>query len=1226
MKQSTPKDIGKPNQLASFPIVGIGASAGGLEAFTQLLSALPLNTGMSFVLVQHLDPDHKSSLVRLLTKATELPVQEIENGVELKPNNVYVITASKEVTIKHAALILHNRTQAKQPSASIDRFLISLAKDQRQNAIGVVLSGVAHDGTLGLTAIKEMGGFTFAQDKTAPSRGMPEAAIQAGVVDFILPPEGIAKALLQIAKHLPVEANAPGHALDFDAGTGQLAEILGLLRQYTGTDLHQYKTSTLTRRITRRLMANKLKDLTQYIAYIKANHKEAEILRQDMLINVTSFFRDPLALRELEHTILPALVKDRTIGAPLRFWVAGCATGEEVYSLAMIVQEFLKSHHLDHMLQIFGTDLSAAAIDIARSGQYSKTAMKCVSEQRKKQFFVKKGEDYQVKQYIRDMCVFAPHNLATDPPFSKLDIVSCCNVLIYLQSELQRRLLNTFHYALKPGGYLILGTSETVGLSRALFAPLGKGVKAYVRKTGVVVLPTVTNASRESRVVGATIKTMAGKYNNGDDITKTSDSLLLSRYVPASVVIDDDMEIVQFRGETGPYLQPASGKATLNLLRMARPGLSLGLRSAVKEVQKSRKSFQKSGLIVNDGKTMREVSVEITPLSVGSNRYLLIVFSDSASTILTKQQAPKLRLRAGGAKNSRIASLEETLELSQEEMKRLIEENDLLNEEVQSSNEERSSSNEELQTLNEELETSSEELQSTNDELTITNQTIRETNKKLVSALNYTDAILKTIREPLIVLNTDLYVVKVNDNFCKTFAVSKKQSEGRLIYELGNNQWDIPALRSLLSQTITEHTSFNDFEVTHEFNDIGRKVMLLNARQIEDRQLILLVIEDITERQDTARALRASAESFRFMAEALPQKVFTAEPNGKIDYFNPEWSEYTGASFDDPEDLGWVQFIHHDDVDEIAKQWRHSIESGEPFYAEYRFRRADGVYHWHLTQAQAMRDSNNKIIKWMGSSTDIDSLKRNDDIKARLELLTKQRNELLQLNKLKDEFTALASHQLRTPATAVKQYISLLMDKYAGEVSTEQMNYLQVAFDSNERQLSIIDELLKSAQLDSNNFRLDKTPQNIVVLAKQVIKQLKPTLDLRQQTAVVESTKKTIMMKIDLAEMMLVLENLVANASKYTYRGKHITIRIQIVEKDQRVEISVIDEGVGIAEEDMTRIFDKFTRVNNELSDTVEGTGLGLYWVKWIVKLHKGSIEVTSTPKKGSTFKISLPL
>jgi two-component system CheB/CheR fusion protein len=1229
MKKRSPQSSDTQKKQVVFPIVGIGASAGGLEAFTQFLHSLPLTTGMAFVLVQHLDPKHKSSLSDLLTKATALPVHDIEDGVKLQPNCVYVIPTNRDLTISKGVLRLHKREQSKQPTHPIDRFFISLAQDQQRNAIGVVFSGGDGDGSKGLQAIKAAGGVCFAQNQTAAFPSMPESAIATGAVDFILSPAGIAKALGRISHQLPVSSTSfiqaqQGQSDDAD----QLQEILSLLRLQTGTDLSQYKTTTLKRRVTRRLIVNNLDNLSAYVACLQNNRPEADALLKDMLINVTSFFRDPPALAELQRTVLPALVINHSDDKPLRVWVAGCASGEEAYSLAIIIQEFLDKRSLSMPVQIFATDLSGAAIAGARRGQYTPETVSKVSQQRLKQFFIHQGENYQIVQSIRDMCVFAPHNLAVDPPFSGLDIVSCCNVLIYLQPSLQLRLLRTFHYALKPAGYLILGTSETVGSSQTLFSPVDKKHKIYHRKDGVTPLQLERPHAAQSGNSSDTMKPMNEIANGETEVGRAVDGLLLSRYVPASVVVDLDMEIIQFRGVTSPYLQPASGRASLNLLKMTSPSLSHALRSAVNNVQKSHTPYKKDGLVIKDGDTVREVAIEVMPLPAISRGHLLVIFTDTAADSVTQVVPvsttghPSKALKAS-VKDRRISTLEQEAEAAQEEVKRLAEEQEAYNEELQSSNEEIRSSNEELQTLNEELETSGEELQSTNEELQTLNRELRTINEQVNAARNYIDAITQTVRDPFVVLGTDLRVVSANDNFYKTFKVVKKDTVGKLIYEIGNNQWDIPELRELLEKILPERTVFNDFEVAHDFPGIGHKNMLLNARQIDHDQLILLAIEDITERQAAAQDLQNRTDSLRFMAESMPQKVFTAEPNGDIDYFNPQWSEYTGLPFNQIKAWGWTQLIHPDDVDENVKQWQQSIDSGEPFYLEHRLRRADGEYRWHLNRAQPMRDEQRKIIKWMGSDTDIDDLKHGEEIKIRLELLTKQRNALIKLNNLKSEFAALASHQLRTPATAVKQYISLLMDEYAGEVSAEQLQYLQIAYDSNERQLTIINDLLKTVQLESNDFKLNKSQQNIVKIVSEVITQLEPVFELRRQTIVLDTDKQNISATVDPSEMKLAITNLIDNASKYTYPGKGITVLVK--EKNHQVQISVRDEGVGISKADITRIFDKFTRVNNELSDTVNGSGLGLYWVKRIVKIHKGSVEVVSAPSKGSTFKISLP-
>ncbi|MEO6761583.1 MAG: chemotaxis protein CheB [Candidatus Saccharimonadales bacterium] len=1229
MKKRSPQPSDIQKKQVAFPIVGVGASAGGLETFTQFLRSLPLTTGMAFVLVQHLDPKHKSSLSDLLTKATALPVHDIEDGVKLQPNCVYVIPTNRDLTISEGVLRLHKREQTKQPTHPIDRFFISLAQDQQLNAIGVVFSGGDGDGSKGLQAIKAAGGVCFAQDQTAAFPSMPESAIATGVVDFILSPEGIAKALGRISNQLPVSSTSliqaqPGQSEDAE----QLQEILSLLRLQTGTDLSQYKTTTLKRRISRRLIVNNLDSLSAYITCLENNRPEADALLKDMLINVTSFFRDPSALAELQRTVLPALVINHPDDKPLRVWVAGCANGEEAYSLAIIIQEFLGKRSLSIPVQVFATDLSGAAIAEARRGQYTAETVSKVSQQRLKQFFIHQGENYQIVQSIRDMCVFAPHNLVADPPFSGLDIVSCCNVLIYLQPALQLRLLRTFHYALKPAGYLILGTSETVGSSRTLFSPVDKKHKIYHRKDGVTPLQLERPYPAQPGNSSDTIKPLNEVTNGETEVGRAVDRLLLSRYVPASVVVDLDLEIIQFRGVTSPYLQPASGRASLNLLKMASPSLSHALRRAVNNVQKNHMPYKKDGLVIKDGDTVREVAIEVMPLPAISQGHLLVIFTDTATASAVQAAAVSTTGHSSKAlvtsvKDQRISTLEQEAEAAQVEVKRLAEEQEAYNEELQSSNEEIRSSNEELQTLNEELETSGEELQSTNEELQTLNRELRTINEQINAARNYIDAITQTVRDPFVVLGTDLRVVSANDNFYKMFKVAKKDTAGKLIYEIGNNQWDIPELRELLEKILPERTVFNDFEVTHDFPGIGLKNMLLNARQIDHDQLILLAIEDITERQEAAQDLQNRTDSLRFMAESMPQKVFTAEPNGDIDYFNPQWSEYTGLPFNQIKAWGWTQLVHPDDVDENVKQWQQSIDSGEPFYLEHRLRRADGEYRWHLNRAQPMRDEHHKIIKWMGSDTDIDDLKHGEEIKIRLDLLTKQRNALIKLNNLKSEFAALASHQLRTPATAVKQYISLLMDEYVGEVSAEQLQYLQIAYDSNERQLTIINDLLKTVQLESNDFKLNKSQQNIVELVSEVITQLEPIFELRKQTVILDTDKQSISATVDPLEMKLAITNLIENASKYTFPGKGITVLVK--EKNHKIQISVRDEGVGITKADISRIFDKFTRVNNELSDTVSGSGLGLYWVKKIVKIHKGTVEVVSAPNKGSTFKISLP-
>ncbi|MET0779207.1 MAG: chemotaxis protein CheB [Candidatus Saccharimonadales bacterium] len=641
-----------------FPIVGVGASAGGLEAFTQLLRAIPEDTGMGFVLVQHLDPKHKSGLVELLSRETDLPVTEIKDGIVVQPNTIYVHPENAEVTIKNGALHLHPRPAQGQPSLPINRFLTSLADDQQDRAIGVILSGAANDGTSGLQAIRANGGITFAQDQSAGVQSMPESAVQSGIVDFVLPPHEIAATLVRISdKEIEPRKSILGtahHESDFNA-------ILALVRRHIGVDMMPYKIPTLNRRIHRRVLLLNLGSLAEYVAYLEAHPAEIIALYQDMLINVTHMFRDERTLELLKNKILPALVANRTAEQPLRIWVAGCASGEEAYSLAIICHEFLAAWSLTIPVRIFATDLSPAMIAHARSGLYTPNALAGVSKKQLEQFFVRGGDNYRVAQPIRDMCVFAEHNLLADPPFSQMDLISCCNVLIYFKPATQQKLMSAFHYALKPSGFLVLSPSETVGTSRALFSLFDKTHKVYTRKATMT--PSYLNAPENNlpaKAATAPPRRVSERPGGEFDVGKLADNLLLARYTPGSVVIDSDMEIVQFRGATSAYLEPGSGKASLNIFKMARPGLAMHLRKAIREVKETQQPFQCTVPTKQDKKS-NSINVEVLPLvTSAAEPYFLVVFTDvsHASSSSDAFNEPSSKSSKADAKDRQILQLD----------------------------------------------------------------------------------------------------------------------------------------------------------------------------------------------------------------------------------------------------------------------------------------------------------------------------------------------------------------------------------------------------------------------------------------------------------------------------------------------------------------------------------------------------------------------------------------
>ncbi len=851
-----------------FPVVAIGASAGGLEAVTQLLESLPSNTGMAFIYVQHLSPDHKSFLTSLLSKLTLMKVQEVKNKMLIEPDNLYIIPPDKDMLVAGGHIKLTPRTRDRVGNLPIDTFFCSLAENHKEGVVGIILSGSASDGTKGLIAIKDAGGLTFAQDDSAKFSSMPDSAIAAGAVDFVLSPKEMARELTRLSK-LDYLNRAPMRAaseVEIENSNPDLGIVLNLLYEATGVDFGHYKMPTIKRRIQRRMMLCKIKVLSEYVRMLVDKRDEVNILYQDLLINVTGFFRDTDAHRYLKTTLFPRILKSKKAGETLRIWIPACSTGEEVYSIAMMLLEVRTRKPADAPILIFATDLSTRAIVKARLGEYSKHELKSVSPKRLQRFYTKSGSNYRISKVVRDMCVFASHNILRDPPFSRVDFISCRNLLIYLDAVAQKKVIATFHYSLKAEGYLMLGKSETIGASGQLFTHINNKHKIYLRKKNSEKrsLPDLErsflNTFAEKK---STVKPLKNKPVHGNGFDTAIDSILLSRFMPASVVINHAMEILQFRGATELYLKHSSGRASLSILKMTPPEIAFELRSAISQAIKTKQTIRKTGIEVTVGASLRIISIEVIPITQeGEEPLMLILFSDPEQAETLLQQDKKARLTDGKGKKTpigletandrRIKKLKKELSAARADMQSFTREQEAFNEELQNAHEEVVSSNEELQSVNEELETSKEEIESTNEELMTSNQELQTRNDLLNESYDYSEAIIATLHEPMIILDKDLRVKSANKSFYNNFRVTKEETENTLLYDLGNKQWDIPRLRELLEDIIPRNSHFHDFEVTHTFLDIGEKIMLLNARRIVQKshgaQLILLAINDITER------------------------------------------------------------------------------------------------------------------------------------------------------------------------------------------------------------------------------------------------------------------------------------------------------------------------------------------------------------------------------------------
>ncbi len=1224
------------NQQKYFPIVGIGASAGGLEAFTQILQNLPSDTGMGFVLIQHLAPLHISQLSEILQHSTEMPVHQASEGMKIIPNSIYVIPPNTLMTLQQGILKLEPRRRVRGKYMVIDGFFSSLAADRGNLAIAVVLSGSNEDGTAGLEVIKSGGGITFAQDISAEFPTMPMIAIASGFVDFVLSPAEIANEIVNISQSKNEIVNMEiddENALDetnedvssiFEESPEALTQIFVMLHKSMGVDFSHYKQGTVRRRISRRMGLINIQKLDEYVQYLQEYPHEVEKLYHDILINVTNFFRDTESFSALQQLVFPVLCQNKSLDLPIRIWVVGCSTGEEAYSIAICLLEFFDNLTTKPPIQIFATDISEIAIDKARQGIYSQSIITDVSPERLRRFFTPVQGGYQICKSVREICVFARQNLTSDPPFSRLDLISCRNMLIYLDPSLQKKIMPIFHYALNPNCFLMLGSSEGIGNATDLFESIDKKYRIYQRK----LTPPRMNFNFGKSSYLSESGNLEEISNLVDDISieQLADQVVLNRYAPVGVIVDDNLEILQFRGQTSPFLEPAPGKASLNLLKMACSELKLELRSLIHSAKNQDIPVCKDGIEMQQNLL---VKINVIPLRINSNRFFLILFQShpnpNLSTNFTIRSLTKSRKVRQTEAELEVIRLTYELENTKEYLRSIIEAQEATNQDLKVSSEEFLSSNEELQSANEELETAKEEIQATNEELSTINDELRNRNMQLhavnndlqnllsstnigilmlsgdlrirrftpmaeqlfnlissdvgrpfsniqtnidvphlinlvtsvivtlipyeqdiqdhrghwfslrirpyrttddridgvvislididelkrnaialESARNYTHTIIETLRQPLIVLNSDLTIITANRAFYDIFQMHPAQVEQQSIFEIGRGDWDMPKMRSLLNETLLMDISVHDYEVTQNFSQLGSRTMLLNACQIEQSdigKMILIAIEDITERK---------------------------------------------------------------------------------------------------LQQQQMLAKNQELLEAIIASESA--------------------------NRAKSRFLDSMSHELRTPLNTIMGFTQLL--QLSANLDDDTKNFVEMIRQSGEHLLFLIQDLLDVARIEADKMEIEP---NHLLLSNF----LQITVDMVYKNAEAKNLTLITQFADDLPEniyadehrLRQVLLNLLSNAIKFTSTGEIIfaVSKLQSANHHELIRFTITDTGIGIADSDLGRIFRAFEQLG-ETTLKHQGTGLGLAISQSLVRKMGGEIMVTSEVGVGSTFSFELDL
>ncbi len=1203
------------------PIVGIGASAGGVDALSALFEALPGDTGLAYIVVLHLDPKHASFLTEILATNARMPVTPAQDGLAVEANHVYVITPNTTLTVSDGQMRVRPRSDETRLHLPVDALFASLAEALDSRSIGVLLSGTGSDGTLGAEAIKAKGGITFAQDQgTARFFGMPGSAVASGCVDYVLAPGDIAKELVRIARH-PYLEDAP-----IEPSADEWKQLFRIVRGAYGVDFASYKRSTIRRRLLRRLALSRVDSIGDYLERLVRDTAELQALYQDLLIRVTSFFRDPETFDALAKEVFPSLVEGRSPTDTLRIWVPGCATGEEVYSIAIALHEFLGDAADTMQLQIFGTDVNPLAIERARAARYVQNIEVDIAPERLRRFFVRTDDHYEVAKRIRDACIFAVQNVGRDPPFSRLDLVSCRNLLIYLDVPLQKRVIQIFHYALNADGFLVLGPSETIGQGAELFQLTNQRQKIYQRIGGGQRLPVeLVHGERGPAANIPGRRSDDGGELQTDRAQKEADQLLITRFAPAALLIDDRLCVVHFRGHVAPYLEQQPGTASLQLSKLVHPALLVELVAAIEET-KAKGSSRRENLRVANSASGARVDIEVSALKgVAPGRYMLILFEPHRDAPAARggphparRMLERLMSRATSPESAdeamrEHADLQRQVDSMRSYLTSIIEANEAAQEELRSANEEVLSANEEFQSTNEELETAKEELQSANEELATTNEELSRRNDELAQvnevlrrARDYSQAIVETVRIPLLLLNKDLRVRAANRAYCEHFRTRLELIQDVSLLDLDGGAWKDATLRSALLDAVAGEREVAGFRLRITLTQLGQRTLVVHARRLvadieTQPDLLLVSLEDVTEVEWSQRTTRQQAE----LLDQSHDAILVWELAGPIRYWNRGAQELYGWSAGEaigkaPDALLRTQrSITYEELE------KHLLDHGR----------------WAGEEEQTTHDGRRIIVDAMYTLTRPDDdaplvLETSRDIteRKRAERLLREQDQR------KDEFLAMLGHELRNPLAPITNALELLHEAK----NTDEIARLHGMIERQVGVLSrIVDDLIDVARVTRGHIDLRLQNVDLRDIVGHAVESTRADFERQRQRVAVAQPDTPVVARVDPGRVEQVVVNLLSNASRYSPESAAVDVALSAV--DSQALIRVRDEGIGIAPEDLAHIFEPFMQVARSANG--KGLGIGLTLVKRIAELHHGSVEARSHGLgEGSEFIVRLPL
>ncbi len=1195
---------------SGIPVVGIGGSAGSFEPMKTFFTDMPADSGAAFVVIQHLLPTHESLLPELLAQHTRMRVVQARDATSLEPNCVYVIPPNQYLAVRDGVLYLVAPLKQGGVRMPIDFFFRSLAEDRQERAICILFSGAGSDGTLGVRSVRGAGGLSIAQDpQTAQFSDMPRNAVVTGMVDFVLSPDRMPEVLMNYLRHPYIRSAEQAHLLVAEGKPRELHDILALLLAQKGHDFRSYKQSTILRRIERRMGLHHISDMTRYYDMVRQDADELKQLFKDLLINVTSFFRDAEAFEELRLKAIAPLLKVRDNDEPLRVWVTGCSSGEEAYSIAILLTEELGAGGKNCQVQLYATDADEEALEFARQGLYPESIAADIEPERLSRFFIRKGQTYQISESIRRLVVFAFQNLITDPPFSRMDVISCRNLLIYLETDTQTKLIPLFNFALNPGGYLFLGKSEGTSGRNDLFEVVSKKARLYrsLIPPRPIVLDTPILPGRKRALLPAGLQVIRPAAAASADVIR---QVLLRHFAASVVLVDLKGQIIQFHGQTGKYLNMPTGEPVLNICHIAKEGLSTRLLGAMHEAVRDGKTVVLDSVPVTRDEGGPFVRVTIAPASQSGEAptLLAVIFED-----VPRPSTPRVEESQGSESEIVVRQLEYALRATQQELQYNIEQLQASNEELRVANEEVVSSNEELQSTVEELETSKEELQSVNEELTTVNTELHDKVEQLAKANSDMDNFLKATEISMLFLDSELrirFFTPVTTRLLKLIP----SDTGRTISDLSMNFIGYELTPDALA--VARGAAAIEREVQHAD---GSYYLVCVRPYHTKRNLIDGVVVTFS---DVTRLRRAEKQTRRLATVVTDSNdaVLLFDRAGQILAWNRGARNMYGWSEAEALGMAIQDLMPSDKTAEVADLILRMIAGETVASFETQRKKKDGSIADIWVTATAVLDESGKMVEAIATTErDIAQRKKAEEhIRALNEQLKHRVSELDAINKELEGFAYSVAHDLQAPLRHISGFVKLLQQKMVDYPDVETRDYMDTIFEASKKMSKLIDLLLNFSRL--GRTQMQKRKVNLNTLVSEVIREMQEELKERK---IVWEIDELPDVHGDQYLLKLVMVNLISNAVKFTSTRPQSEIRIGCKDEVDSFTCSVKDNGVGFDMKYVSKLFGVFQRLHSE--NEFEGTGIGLANVQRVIARHGGRVWAEGAMGQGATFYFTLP-